>query len=118
MSPSLPSGPGASSFPNNAFSSKVRCCDYKFNREKGQTFLGALAALYLHMGLINSPFMIQSDRRVNAFVQIFPTSLVRQVGGYMRPDNLQLACVLPYKHDGHHGRHGHHGCHGHHGHHG
>ena len=72
------------------------------------------------MGLINSPFMIQSDRRVNAFVQIFPTSLVKQVGGYMRPDNLQLHCVKPptssYNFQLPHGRHCHHGRHGHVGH--
>ena len=86
-------------------------------------FLVALEALHLHMELSYSLIHHSSFRVIDAamlahLVRSPPTSLHKQVGGYMRPDNLQLACVLPYKHDGHHGRHGHHGCHGHHGHHG
>ena len=58
---------------------------------------------------INSPFIIQSDQPGNAGLsgQITPvpasqsnpiqppTSLNKQVGGYMRPDNLQLSCLQP-----------------------
>ena len=49
-----------------------------------------------------------------------PTSLHKQVGGYMRSDNLQLNCVQPPTsidgQDGYHGCHDHYGHHGHHGH--
>ena len=76
------------------------------------SFLAALAALYLHVVLTDSPLIIQSDRRGSARAsgQITSNSSPLSKLEVMNiTDNLQL----PYKCDCHYGWDGHHGqdCH-------
>ena len=62
-------------------------------------FFASPVALYLYLGLAewvsDSWLSIQSDGRGNTRTTGQITSLHKEVGGYMRSDNLQLSCVQP-----------------------
>ena len=84
-------------------------------------FLASRAALCLYCRFINSPLIIQSDRRSNArtsdqITSNFLTQASRRFYEIRQPLTSSYSFQLPHGCHGHHGRHGYHGRHSHGGH--